>query len=218
MPHKTLPTRLLTAMMATGLMLATTAALAQGTSRAEQRRAERAAKADEAQQVDKFAGATRKEPEADSSRASSTRLGKLSDAYEAQDVARTQALADEIIADEKSNAYERSVAARIAGALMLGEDEAKALEYFERALEFDGLKNREHYEVMYIIAQLHAQDERYDQALATIDRLVAETSTTDPDIAALRGNVLLRLERYDGRSPPSSPGRSPEAKPSGSSC
>src|SRR5690606_4676858 len=54
MPHKTLPTRLLTAMMATGLMLATTAALAQGTSRAEQRRAERAAKADEAQQVDKF--------------------------------------------------------------------------------------------------------------------------------------------------------------------
>lgn len=214
MPHKTLPTRLLTAMMATGLMLATTAALAQGTSRAEQRRAERAAKADEAQQVDKFAGATRKEPEGRaSSRASSTRLGKLSDAYEAQDVARTQALADEIIADEKSNAYERSVAARIAGALMLGEDEAKALEYFERALEFDGLKNREHYEVMYIIAQLHAQDERYDQALATIDRLVAETSTTDPDIAALRGNVLLRLERYDEAIATLQPlAESPEAK------
>src|SRR5690606_41917253 len=42
MPHKALPTRLLTAMMAPGLMLATTAALAQGTSRAEERRAARA--------------------------------------------------------------------------------------------------------------------------------------------------------------------------------
>ena len=37
---------------------------------------------------------------------------------------------------------------------------------------------------------------RYDQAIATIDRLQAETSTKDPAIAGLKGNVLLRLERY----------------------
>ncbi|WP_027070757.1 tetratricopeptide repeat protein [Luteimonas sp. J29] len=200
MSHKTFPTRLLTAMMATGLMLATTTALAQET-RAEQRRAERAAKAQDgqqAQQADRFAGATRKEPDGKtSSRAAATRLGKLSDAYEAQDVEKTQALADEIIADEKSNAFERSSAARIAGALLLGDDDAKALSYLERALEFDGLKNRDHYEVKFIVAQLHAQDDRNDQALATLDELIAETSTTDPDILAFRGNVLLRMERYD---------------------
>ena len=197
MVHKTLPTRLLTAMMATGLMLATSAALAQSSSRAEQRRAERAERAAAEQPVDKFAGATRKEPETKpSSRASATRLGKLSDAYEAQDLDQTQALADEIIADEKSNAYERSLAARIAGALMLGNDDGKAMSYLQRALEFDGLKNREHYEVMYIIAQLHAQEDRYDESLATIDRLQTETGTSDPDLAALKGNVLLRTERY----------------------
>ncbi|HLT43090.1 MAG TPA: tetratricopeptide repeat protein [Luteimonas sp.] len=200
MPHKTLPTRLLTAMMATGLMLATTAALAQET-RAEQRRAERAAKAKEAkegEQVDRFAGATRKEPETKtSSRASSTRLGKLSDAYEAKDLAQTQQIADEIIADEKSNAYERALAARIAGAVLLGEDDAKSVSYLQRALEFDGLKNREHYEVMYIVAQLHAQDGRYDEALATLERLQTETgATSDAELSALKGNVLLRLERY----------------------
>jgi len=199
MQHKTLPTRLLTAMMATGLMLATTAAFAQET-RAEQRRAERAAKAKEAregEQVDRFAGATRNEPETKtSSRASSTRLGKLSDAYEARDLALTQQLADEIIADEKSNAYERALAARIAGAVLLGEDDAKSLSYLQRAVEFDGLKNREHYEVMFIVAQLHAQDEHYDQALATIERLQTETGTSDAELAALKGNILLRLERY----------------------
>lgn len=192
MLHNTRPTRLLTAMVATGLMLATSAAIAQN-SRAEQRRAGQA----ETEQVDKFAGATREEPDTKtSSRASATRLGKLSDAYEAKDVAQTRALADEIIADEKSNAYERALAARIAGALLLGEDEQASLSYLQRALEFNGLKNPEHYEVMYIIAQLHAQDERFDEALATIDRLQTETSTTDPDIAALKGNVLLRSERY----------------------
>src|SRR5690606_20163942 len=105
MPHKTLPTRLLTAMMATGLMLATTAALAQET-RAEQRRAERAAKAQEGEQVDRFAGATRKEPETKtSSRASSTRLGKLSDAYEAKVLAQTQPVADVHIPDAMSSAF-----------------------------------------------------------------------------------------------------------------
>src|SRR5690606_22518118 len=124
MSHKTLPTRRLTAVMTIGLMLATTAALSLRANRTEQRRAEGAAQAEAAHAVDKFAVARRNEHEGRaSSRAASTGLGKRSDAYEAQDVARTQALADEIIADEKSNAYERSVAARIAGALMLGEDE-----------------------------------------------------------------------------------------------
>lgn len=210
------PTRLLTAMMATGLMLATTAALAQST-RAEERRAERAAKAEDqaAERPARFPDATREEPETKpSSRSSSTRLGKLSDAYEAQDVAQTQAIADEIIADPKSNAYEKSLAGRIAGALLIGQDDAKSLQYLQGALEANGLGNEEHYEVMSIVAQLHAQEERYDEALATIDRLQTETRTQDPDIAAIRGNILLRLERYPEAIAALKPlAESPEAKP-----
>ncbi|MDH7454457.1 tetratricopeptide repeat protein [Luteimonas composti] len=200
MPKTMLPTRLLTAMMATGLLLATTTALAQGApTRAEERRAERNAKKNETQAdkpAPRYAGATRQEPEGKASRSASARLGKLSDAYEAQDVETTQSLAAEIIADGKSNDYDKSMAARIAGATVLGQDDAKAVEYFQQALQFNGLKNEEHYEVMYILAQLHAQDERYDQALATIEQLLTETGTTDPAIAALKGNVLLRMERY----------------------
>ena len=210
------PTRLLTAMMATGLMLATTAALAQST-RAEERRAERAAKAEDqaAERPARFPDATREEPETKpSSRSSSTRLGKLSDAYEAQDVAQTQAIADEIIADPKSNAYEKSLAGRIAGALLIGQDDAKSLQYLQGALEANGLGNEEHYEVMSIVAQLHAQEERYDEALATIDRLQTETRTQDPDIAAIKGNILLRLERYPEAIAALKPlAEAPEAKP-----
>src|SRR5690606_1301920 len=158
----------------------------QDTTRAEERRAERANKG-KGKAEERYPQATRKEPEArTASRASNARLGKLSDAYEAQDIAQTQAIADEIIADAKSNAYEKSLAARIAGALLLGTDDAKSLDYLQRALEFDGLNNNEHYEVMSIIAQLHAQEDRHDQALATIDRLQTETGTQDPDIAAVK--------------------------------
>ena len=128
MPKTTLPTRLLTAMMATGLMLATTTALAQSTTRAEERRAERAKK-NEAQAdkpAPRYAGATRQEPDAKASRSGSSRLGKLSDAYEAQDLEKSQALANEIIADEKSNSYDKSMAARIAGAALLGARASRA--------------------------------------------------------------------------------------------
>lgn len=200
MSKKLLARPLLMAMMATGLMFTTTATLAQ-TSRAEERRAERAAKrggaSQQAEAANRFPDATRKEPETKAgSRASSTRLGKLSDAYEAQDVAQTVALADEIIADEKSNAYERAIAARIAGSLLIGNDDLKALTYLQRAVEFDGLNNNDHYEVLNVVAQLQAQEDQQDQALATIDRLISETNTQDADILAVKGNILLRLERY----------------------
>lgn len=198
MPKKILPTRLLTAMMATGLMLATTAALAQGTSRAEERRAERAERAKRGAEAaeQRYPEATREEPEARASRTGGPRLNKLSAAYEAEDVAQAQTLADEIIADEKSNGYDRSMAARIAGAVLLGQDDAKALDYFQRALQFDGLKNNDHYEVMNIVAQLHAQEDRFDEAVATVDRLQTETRSQDPALLALKGNILLRQERY----------------------
>ncbi|MGY1410854.1 MULTISPECIES: tetratricopeptide repeat protein [unclassified Luteimonas] len=215
MPKKNLPTRLLTAMMATGLMLATTAALAQSSStRAEERRAQRG-KSDAEAKVPRYPEATRKEPDAKtSSRSAGTRLGKLSDAYEAQDLEQTPALADEIIADEKSNAYEKSLAARIAGALLIGQDDARSLAYLQRALEFDGLKNEEHYEVMSIIAQLHAQEDRFDEALATMERLETETRSQDPALLALKGNILLRQERYPEAIALLKPlVDSPEAKP-----
>ena len=155
MSHKSLPTRLLTAMMATGLMLATTSALAQSGSAQQERRAERAKRGAEAP-AKRYPEATRQEPEARPSRSGASRLNKLYDAYEAQDVAQTQVLADEIIGDEKSSAYDKAMAARIAGALLIGQDDAKAMDYLQRALQFDGLGNNDHYEVMNIVAQLYA--------------------------------------------------------------
>ena len=111
-------------------------------------------------------------------------------------MAQTQVLADEIIGDEKSSAYDKAMAARIAGALLIGQDDAKAMDYLQRALQFDGLANNDHYEVMNIVAQLYAQEEQYDQALATIDRLQTETRSQDPAMTALKANVLIRQERY----------------------
>ena len=193
-----LPIRLLTAAMATGLMLTTTAALAQtASSRAEERRAAKSGKGGSAKAEKRYPDATREDPAAKASSKMTSKLQALFKAYEAEDLAKAQPIADEIIADEKANEYDKAMAARIVGSMMLnGDDQAAAMGYLQRALDFNGLDNNDHYEVMFIIAQLQAQDEKYAEALATLDRLLTETQSQDPNQLVLKGNILLRLERY----------------------
>ena len=105
-------------------------------------------------------------------------------------------LADEMIADPKANAYERSIAARLAAASLVGDDDAKAMAYLQKVLEFNGLSNNEHYDSMLLLGQLQMQNDQDAQGLATIDKLIAETRTTNPEVLAIKGNALYRLERY----------------------
>ena len=169
--------------------------------RAEQRRArhaqqkaEKQAPAEQAPQ--QYPNATREQPEAKASAKLSPKLQKMFDAYEADDVAATTALADEIIANQDANAYEHAVAARIAGASLLNSDDVRATAYLKQAVDFNGLNNNEHFESMFLLSQLQLQQEQYAESLATMDRFLAETKSQKPEHLVVKGNALYRLERY----------------------
>src|SRR3546814_6668700 len=123
------------------------------------RKAEKEARQEKAQAKAeaKYPEATREEPEAKASAKLSKDLKKIFDAYEADDAASVVPLADEMIANEKANAYERSISARLAAASLIGEDDAKAMAYLQKALEFNGLSNNEHYDSMLMLGQLQLQ-------------------------------------------------------------
>jgi tetratricopeptide (TPR) repeat protein len=169
--------------------------------RAEERRARHAEKKQESSQATaavaaQYPEATRKEPEAKASAKLGPQLKKIFDAYEKDDAATVVTLADEVIANDKANAYEHAIAARLAGASLLGTDDAKAKGYVQKAVEFDGLNNNEHFETMFLLAQLQLQDEQYTEGLATVDKFLAETKSQKPEHLVLKGNALYRLERY----------------------
>lgn len=181
------------------LMLGTTTALAQRST--EERRARQAEQKQQrggkAAVVEaKYPQATRKEPDAKPSQRGGPKLQKLFKAYEEENLAEAQPIADEILGDEKSNAYEKSIAARLIGALQIGNDDAAARASLQQALDFEGLKNNEHFETMLIISQLQLQEDQYQEGLATLDQLQRETGSQLPEHQALRGNALYRLERY----------------------
>lgn len=175
-------------------------AQAQSADRHAERRAERERRekggAEETAQENRYPEAKRESPEASASARLAPKLEELFAAYEAGDTAKTEALATEVVGNPRANAYEKSLAQRMVGAVYANEDPEKALPFFEQAIAGNGLGNNDHYDTLFIVAQLHLQAQRYDRALATVDELLADSGSKDPQHLALKGNALYRMERY----------------------
>jgi tetratricopeptide (TPR) repeat protein len=190
------PSRLLTTAIAAALLVMTVGDANAQRSNDRRARAE-AAKAEAEKPAQQFPDATRAEPELTASQRIGPRINKLADAHEARDLAAAQPIADEILANPKANAYEKAIVMRLLADLYLDTDTERSKDYLRQAVALDGLKNNEHYGSLVTLAQLQLQDDDYAGALATLDRVIAETKSTDPEFQVIRGNSLYRLERFD---------------------
>ena len=147
--------------------------------------------------AEQYPEATRKAPDTRASSQMSRKLQKLVELYDEDKGPEARALADEIIAADKANAYDKAFAAQMAAqAAYDADDSDAAIAYLNQTIEFNGLDNNGHYASMLMLAQLQMQEEQYPQALATFDRLFAETKVQKPEHLALKGNTLYRMERY----------------------
>ena len=166
---------------------------------AQERRASRAQKSEAKQTpkaVDQYPDATRKSPTAKSAKAT-RKMQQMIDLYDEDKLAEARAVAEEILATESSNAYERAFSAQFVAQLALAQDDtAAAISHFARAIERDGLDNNSHFGAMWMLAQLQVQEEQYPQAVATIDRLMAETRSQSYEHLLWKGRALNRAENY----------------------
>jgi len=191
-PHR----HLLSAAIAGLLMFSTVSdALAQSTQRsAESRRGRN--QQQQAEPEERYPNATRTAPEAKASSRAQSKLQRLFKFYEEQDPEKVIPIAEDLINDARTNAYDKAIASRIAGAVLIDEDDEKAVEYLGKALEFNGLNNNDHFETLLILGQLALQDDRYDDALKILDDYFAQTQSARPEDLVLKGNALYRLDRY----------------------
>lgn len=145
-----------------------------------------------------YPDATRTQPEAKSSGKMVKNLQALQEQYEKDDMAGVIAKAEEIAAMPAASAYDKSFAYSMAGnASANSDDQAKAAEYFRKAVEANGLDNNSHYATMYNQAVIEFGLERYADALATIDRFLAETRSAKPEHQSFRAGILANLGRND---------------------
>ncbi|HEU4773310.1 MAG TPA: tetratricopeptide repeat protein [Lysobacter sp.] len=161
-------------------------------------RASRSNKKAEAPAAANYPDATRKEPKLKASERISRKLSKMMDLYEEENGAEARAMADEIIADPKANGYEKAYSAQLAAQVAYeAEDATAAIDYFKKVIEFDGLDNNAHYNIMLNLAQLQQQEEQYAESQATFDRFFSETGNKDPINLMMKGQGLYLMQRYD---------------------
>jgi tetratricopeptide (TPR) repeat protein len=108
------------------------------------------------------------------------------------------AKADAVLADGRANAWDKSSAAYLAGSAWQakdGNDFSNAIKYYQQAVDNNGLHNNNHYRAQLQLAQMLAAEERYPDALAQVDKFLAETKSEDTAAYNIKAQVLLGMDK-----------------------
>lgn len=148
--------------------------------------------------------ATREEPTGGYTARLSKLITKLQEAYNA-DGKENEAIAaaEEILAHEKAQPYDRSMALLLAGSAAINlDDDARAETYLKRAIEENSLSNDNHYTAMLSLASVYINTEQYDKAGPLLQRVIDETKTTNPEVYGLLGANYYNNDKFAEAIPP----------------
>ena len=167
-------------------------------SRQAGRRDRAAQKADEQQkEAPQFPEATREEPKARATAKGAKQLKAMSEAYNEEKYAEVLAIAVPFAESSESD-YEKAFAYQLAGvAASEANDSAKAAQYFQAAIDANGLDNNSHYRVMNNLIATQAQLEQWDAAMKTLERFLAETKSQEPQYQSMRASLLSSAGRSE---------------------
>lgn len=143
-----------------------------------------------------FPNATRQSPEAKAKGKGLKDLQELQALYEKQDSAGVIAKAEQIASRGDASDYEKAFAYQLAGSAAADlDDQAKAADYFKKAIDANGLENNSHFQVMYNLAVVLYGEQKYAEALTTLDRFLGETKADKPEYQSLRAGILGGMGR-----------------------
>jgi tetratricopeptide (TPR) repeat protein len=169
------------ALCAAALLFTSTAVLAQKKSK----------------EVNEYPNATRAEPKATMSQREQTDLVKAGDLVNDDKGEQALPLIEKTLQGKKLSKYAEAYAQQLLGRVYWDSDkEDLAIAATQKALEVNALPNNQHFGLMYQLAQMQVQSEKYADALTTLDRFEKETGKTSADQLALKANIAYRLEKY----------------------
>jgi tetratricopeptide (TPR) repeat protein len=152
--------------------------------------------AKDAKKENEYPNATRQEPKVDMTANDQRDLDKANNLVADNKLADAQPLVEKVIANSKSK-YAQSFAHQLLGQIYYEQDKSKqSIAEYQKALEVNGLQNTQHFQVMFMIAQLQIQNENYADALASLEQWEKATGKQTADELALKGNAYYRLEKY----------------------
>jgi tetratricopeptide (TPR) repeat protein len=144
-----------------------------------------------------YPNATRAEPKVEMAAGDQRDLNKAADLVNENKAGEAQPLVEKILGNSKASKYAQSFAHQLQGQIYYDQDKSdQAIAEYKKAMEVDGLPNAQHFSVLYTIAQLQLQDEKYQDALTTIDQWQKLSGKETADELALKANAYYRLDQY----------------------
>ena len=147
--------------------------------------------------ANEYPNATRAEPKLDMSSGDQRDLNKAADLVNDNKSAEAQPLVEKVLGNSKASKYAQSFAHQLQGQIYYDQDKSdQAIAEYRKAIETDGLPNVQHFSVLYSIAQLQLQDEKYKESLATLEQWEKLTGKQTADELALKSNAYYRTDQY----------------------
>jgi predicted Zn-dependent protease len=149
-------------------------------------------------EVNQYPNATRKDPKLDMSSGNQKDLNKALELLNNNQADEAAPLVQKILDDPKASKYAHALALQASGQLAYDkQDNATAIKQFRAAYDSDALPNNAHFTLLYQVAQLQVQDEKYQDSLNTLDEFFKATGGVNKAEAyALQGNDYYRLDKY----------------------
>jgi len=145
----------------------------------------------------KYPNATRAEPKLDMSASDQKDLNKAADLINDNKNDEAEPLVQKVLSNPKASKYAQAFAHQLQAQMNWEKDKSdEAIVEYRKAVELDALPNDAHFQVLYQIAQLQIQDEKYQDALATLDQWSKQTGAETADELALKANAYYRLDKF----------------------
>jgi predicted Zn-dependent protease len=149
------------------------------------------------EEVNEYPNATRKDPKVEMSAGTQKDLNKALDLVNENKYDEAMPLLEKIASDSKASKYAHAMALYGEAQVANGKnDDATAIAKFKEAYALDALPNNQQFQVLYNVAVMQIQTEKYQDALGTLNDWFKVTGSQKADAYALQANAYYRLDQF----------------------
>ncbi len=145
----------------------------------------------------KYPNATRHEPKASMSSGDQTALNKAADLLNDGKDSEAQTYVEKVLSGGKASPYAQAFAHRLLGGIYENADKAdNAIGEYKQAIALDALPNNQQFDLIYRLGYTQLQNEKYQDALATLADWEKQTGMQTADELALKANAYYRVDQF----------------------
>jgi tetratricopeptide (TPR) repeat protein len=145
----------------------------------------------------KYPNATRVEPKVSMSSGDQRSLNKAADLVNENKAAEAQPLIEKVLSNGDASKYAQAFGHQLLAQVYWDQEKGpQAIDEYKKAIALDALPNDGQFQLIYALAQTQVQEEKYQDALATLADWEKQTGATTADELALKANAYYRVDQF----------------------